>query len=134
MKTIVLVILFISLNEVNKYGMGNNPSPVWEIVLLNREMNEVGIHLNTCELRFYTYNIVYAVKFGPSGAFNIEKFSRFFGQWELVCFSGTLNQTTTTLNSFGPFLTWEQVIQYWGGLELPPEPLATDFEEIEMPV
>jgi len=110
------------------------PSPILELIVLNQQMNNAGIFVGGCDLRFYSYNIVYAVKFGPSGAFNIEQFNKFVGSWQLVMFSGTLLQTTNTLNSFGPFLTFDQVIAYWGGFKVPPEPPAVNFEEIFQPV
>jgi len=94
---------------------------ILELFNLNEQMGMIGIFLGGCDLRFYTRTLVYGVKFGPSGAFNIEKFNRFLGYWESVMFSGTMPQTTNTLNQFGPFLTYDEIITYWGGLTLPPE-------------
>lgn len=105
-----------------------------ELELLNTQMGMVGIFVGVCDLRFYTRTIVYGLKFGPSGAFNMEKFNRFVGQWESVMFSGTLTQTTGALNSFGPFLSLDEVVTYWGGLGLPPEPPISDFGPIFDPV
>ena len=99
---------------------------ILELNLLNTQMGMVGISTG-CEVRYYTRTIVYGVKFGPSGAFSIEKINRFIGSWEDVMFSGTLNQTTSALNSFGPFISLDEIMVYWGGLSLPPEPPNTNF-------
>lgn len=101
--------------------------PTLELNNLNTLMGMMGVFVGGCDLRFYTRVLVYGVKFGPSGAFNIEKFNRFIGKWESVMFSGTMPQTTNTLNQFGPFLTNNEIIAYWGGLTLPPEPPIIDF-------
>jgi hypothetical protein len=107
---------------------------ILELINLNEQMGMTGVLIGGCDLRFYTRVLVYGVKFGPSGAFNIEKFNRFVGEWESVMFSGTMPQTTNTLNLFGPFLTQEEIITYWGGFKLPPEPPISDFGSIDIPV
>ncbi len=103
-----------------------DPGGFLELINLNTLMGMVGFLIG-CELRFYTRTIVYAVKFGPSGAFSIEKFNRFVGEWESVMFSGTMPQTTNTLNSFGPFITGDEIVTYWGGIKIPPEPPEVGF-------
>jgi len=108
--------------------------PALELNNLNILMGMKGIFLGGCDLFFYTRVLVYSVRFGPSGAFNIEKFNRFIGFWEAVMFSGTMQQTTDTLNSFGPFLDTDEILASWGGFKIPPEPPITDFLDIPMPV
>ncbi len=108
--------------------------PALELNNLNVLMGMMGVFLGGCDLLFYTRVLVYSVKFGPSGSFNIEKYNRFVGVWEPVMFSGTMEQTTNSLNSFGPFLTVDEIVAYWGGFKLPPEPPITDSLEIFMPV
>ena len=105
-----------------------------ELANLNTLMGMMGIFIGGCDLRFYTHAIVYGVKFGPSGAFNIERFNRFVGEWESVMFSGTMPQTTAALNSFGPFLTVDEIVAFWGGFAIPPEPPISDFGPIFLPV
>lgn len=97
-----------------------------ELSLLNQQMNNAGIFVG-CELRFYTGVLVYAVKFGPSGAYNMERFNRFLGYWESIMFSGTITQAANTLNQLAPFLTPAQIDQVWGGLRIPPEPPNEGF-------
>jgi hypothetical protein len=111
-----------------------DPGGILELINLNVLMGSVGIFISSCELRFYTRTIVYGVKFGPSGSFNIEKFNRFVGDWEAVMFSGTMEQTTNTLNSFSPFIGIDEIMVYWGSLAIPPEPPITDFGPIVLPV
>lgn len=108
--------------------------PALELNNLNIQMGMMGIYLGGCQLYFYSRVIVYAVTFGPSGSFSIEKFNRFVGVWEAVMFSGTMEQTTNSLNSFGPFLTVDEVMAYWGGFKLPPEPNITEALEEDYPV
>jgi hypothetical protein len=103
-----------------------DPGGVLELNNLNVLMGMVGIFIG-CELNFYTRVLIYSVKFGPSGAFNIEKFNKFVGYWEPVMFSGTMPQTTTTLNDFGPFLNHSEILMYWSGVKIPPEPPIGDF-------
>jgi hypothetical protein len=103
-----------------------DPGGVLELNNLNVLMGMVGIFIG-CELNFYTRVLIYSVKFGPSGAFNIEKFNKFVGYWEPVMFSGTMPQTTTTLNDFGPFLNHSEILAYWSGVKIPPEPPIGDF-------
>jgi hypothetical protein len=106
---------------------------ILELFLLNEQMGMVGILVDS-ELRFYTRTIVYSVGFGPSGAYGMEKFNRFVNDWQSVMFSGTLEQTTNTLNQFGPFIGLDEVMEYWGGLTIPPPPPITNFGPIFYPV
>lgn len=102
-------------------------SGILELINLNEQMGMVGVFIGGCDLRFYTRVLVYGVKFGPSGPFMIEKFNRFVGEWESVMFGGTMPQTTSALNSFGPFLTQDEILTYWGGFTLPPEVPSANF-------
>lgn len=111
-----------------------DPGGILELYNLNVLMGTTGFFVGHCDLRFYTRTIVYGVKFGPSGAFNIEKFNRFIGEWESVMFSGTMDQTTSALNSFSPFIGIDDINYFWGGFALPPEPPITDFGPIVLPV
>lgn len=111
-----------------------DPGGILELNNLNILMGTTGFFVGGCDLRFYTRTIVYGVKFGPSGAFNIEKFNRFVGDWEAVMFSGTMEQTTDTLNSFSPFIGIDDIMYYWGGFTLPPPPPITDSLDIFNPV
>lgn len=91
-----------------------------ELQLLNVQMGMMGISDGGCGLFFYTYVIVYNVNFGPSGAYNIQSFDKFQGVWNPVMFSGVLYQTTGALNSYGPFLTVDQIPIFWNNVKLPP--------------
>lgn len=91
-----------------------------ELHNLNVKMGMKGIPVGS-ELRFYSYNLLYAVTFGDPGAFGIEKFNKFLGYWESVQFSGTFQETANTLNKFQPFLDVAQINQYWAGVPIPPE-------------
>lgn len=106
---------------------------ILELFNLNEQMGMVGILVEN-DLRFYTRTIVYGVGFGPSGSFNIEKYNRFVGDWQSVMFSGTMEQTTSALNSFGPFISLDEVHVYWGGTAIPPEPPITNFGQVFYPV
>ena len=97
-----------------------------ELELLNTYMGMTGI-LFPGQLRFYTRVSIYGVTFGPSGAYMIERFNRFLGNWEDVMFSGTLGESTNALNQFGPFLTLSEANEIWGGINIPPENVNAGF-------
>lgn len=111
-----------------------DPGGILELNNLNVLMGMVGVFVGGCELNFYTRVLVYSVKFGPNGSFNIEKYNKFVGYWESVMFSGTMPQTTQTLNSFGPFLNHDEILAYWGSLKIPTEPPISDFGPVYIPV
>lgn len=103
-----------------------DPGGQLELHNLNILMGSIGISKG-CELIFYTHVMAYAVTFGPSGSFQIERYNRFLGFWEMVMFSGTMPQTTSALNSYGPFLTPAQAAVVWANTFLPPEPPFSGF-------
>ena len=90
-----------------------------ELSLLNTQMSDQGI-LSGCGLNFYTYSYAYNVTFGPFGSFQIERYNKFLEFWELVLFSGTLDETTQSLNMYGPFLILPYINAIWGSIVLPP--------------
>jgi hypothetical protein len=92
-----------------------------ELGTLNRAMNYQGLQVGN-ELRFYTMVLLYAVTFGPNGAYMMERYNKFLGYWEDVQFSGTYKETITTLGLLGPFLPKNEITQFWDNVVIPPEP------------